>query len=128
MNDSTSQGLDFEMLAASLRADSGDLDAWVAALGTKLQGALPTRVRLRRGGIFGNGRVSGISVDLGPWRFELALDHGQLLAGRMHVVRGIALKSEPMPVDAWIDALSSELTALAASSARERAAILNLLS
>lgn len=122
------ENLDFDLLAASLRADSSDMATWVAVLGNKLAQALPTRVRLRRGGFLGNGPVTGLATDLGGWRFALHLEHGQPLAERTHVVRGIALKSETLPLDEWIDALSQALADLAASSARERAAISSLLS
>jgi hypothetical protein len=127
MSDELTGGLDFELLAASLRADSADMPAWVAALGMKLAGALPGRVALHHAGLLGHGPVNGLTADLGTWRFGLRLEHGQPAAERTHIVRGIALKTETQPLDAWIEALSTELAALAASSARERQAILGLL-
>jgi hypothetical protein len=127
MDEHPANGLDFELLAASLRADTVDMPAWVAALGTKLAGALPGRVALRRGGMLGHGPVSGLAADLGSWRFALHLEHGEPIAERTHVVRGIALKTEALPLDAWIQGLSAALAELAATSARERNAILQLL-
>jgi hypothetical protein len=127
MDEHAANGLDFELLAASLRADSADMPAWVAALGEKLVGALPGRVALRHGGLLGHGPVTGLAADLGAWRFALSLDHGQPAAERTHVVRGIALKTEALPLDTWIEALSAALAELAATSARERQAILGLL-
>jgi hypothetical protein len=120
-------GVSFELLAASLRADTADMPAWVAALGTKLSGALPGRVVLHHSGFLGHGPADGLAVDMGAWRFALRLEHGQPSAERTHVVRGIALKTEALPLDAWIDALSTALAELAATSARERQAILGLL-
>lgn len=120
--------LDFDLLAASLRADSADMGTWVAVLGEKLAGALPSRVRLRHGGLFGGGAVNGFSVDLGAWRFGLRQEHGQPVGERTHVVRDIALKTETLPLDAWLDALVRSLAEVAATSARERAAIQGLLS
>lgn len=121
-------GLNFELLAASLRADTADTRTWVEVLGQKLAGALPSRVRLHRGGLFGNGAVDGIAADLGGWRFALRLEHSEPIAERTHLVRGIALKTEALPLDAWIDALVAALAELAATSARERTAIQGLLS
>jgi hypothetical protein len=118
---------DFDLLAAALRADSGDLHAWVSALGVKLAGALPDRVALHRGGLFGNGPIEGIAADLGTWRFALRLERGRVAAERTHVVRNIALKTESLSLDAWIDELARALADLAATSARERAALLSLL-
>lgn len=119
--------LDFDLLAASLRADTADVGTWVSVLGTKLAAALPARVRLRRGGLFGGGPITGFAVDLGTWRFGMRLEHGQPVGERTHVVRDIALKTETLSLDVWLDALISALADLAASSARERAAIEGLL-
>jgi hypothetical protein len=127
MADQSADGLDFELLAASLRADTADMPAWMSALAEKLAGALPGRVAVHHGGLLGRGPVTSLAADLGPWRFVLRLEHGQAIAERTHIVRGIALKSEALPLDGWIDALSAALADLAATSARERQAILGLL-
>jgi hypothetical protein len=119
---------DFDLLAASLRADVGDLHTLAPVLGAKLAEALPGRVALHRGGFFGNGPLDGFAVDLGEWRFGLHMAHGQPVAERIHTVRGIALKTEAMPLEGWIDALSAALAELAAASAHDRAALLRLLS
>lgn len=123
----TDDDLNFDQLASALRADLADMHIWVATVSTKLAGALPTRVRLRHGGLFGGGPVEGVEADLGNWRFTLRLDRGHPIAERTHIVRGVALKTESLALDDWIDLLSQELAQLAASSARERQAILALL-
>jgi hypothetical protein len=120
-------GLDFELLAASLRADTSDMQMWITMLGRKLEGALPQRVRLYRSGVFSSGAVKSIEVELGAWRLALRLEHGYPLAERTHVVRGIALKTEQLTLDSWIASLSQGLFDLAATSAREHAAIESLL-
>ncbi|MBF6590278.1 MAG: hypothetical protein IVW57_07065 [Ktedonobacterales bacterium] len=127
MDEHAEHGGTFELLAASLRADQSDMSTWMAALGMKLAGALPGRVTLRRGGVLGNGPIRGLVANLGTWRFALRMEHGQPVAERAHIVRGIALKTEALPLDAWIESLSAALAELAATSARERAAILTLL-
>jgi hypothetical protein len=120
-------GLEVELLAASLRADTSDMQMWIAMLGTKLAGALPQRVRLQRSGVFSNGAVKSMEIELGAWRLALRLEHGYPLAERTHVVRGIALKTEQLPLDSWVSALCQGLADLAAASAREHAAIESLL-
>ncbi len=117
----------FDLLAASLRADMSDMHTWFAVLGNKLVGALPSRVRVRKGGLFGGGAVEGIEVDLGEWRYILRLERGHPVGERTHIVRNIALKTEPLALDEWIDDLSASLAYLAASSARENQAIQRLL-
>ncbi len=124
----TNEADDFDLLAASLRAEVADLRTLVPVLGAKLAQALPSRVTLHHGGFFGNGPLDAFAVDLGAWRFALRMEHGQPVAERVHIVRGIALKTESIPLEEWIDALSASLAEVAASSAHDRAALLRLLS
>src|SRR6266516_3635589 len=96
----------FDLLAASLRADTRDLRSFVEALAAKLEGAFPERVRVERGGMFGGKRVRRVAVELGDERYELEHDDGLVSCRRRNVVRGIALRNEELDVDAWIDGLS----------------------
>src|SRR3954464_14948000 len=119
---------DLDLLAASLRADATDTAAFLEALAARLQGALPGQVDVqRKGGLFGGKRVRRIEVRLGDTRYEIEGDGGQPTARRRNVVRGIALKTEELPVDAWLEALSAALLALAQTSGRGRAALERLL-
>ena len=120
---------DIDVLAASLRADAGDTAAFLDALATRLEGALPGQVEVeRKGRLFGGPkRVRRIAVRLGDGHYEIESDGGALSARRRNVVRGIALKTEELGVDAWIGALSAELLELAQSSERARVALERLL-
>ena len=119
---------DLDLLAASLRADATDTAAFLEALAARLEGALPRQVEVqRKGGLFGGKRVRNIAVRLGDSRYEIEGDGGPPTARRRTIVRGIALKSEELAVDAWIDALSADLLALAQTSERGRAALERLL-
>src|SRR3954464_5689252 len=119
---------DLDLLAASLRADATDTAAFLEALAARLQGALPGQVDVqRKGGLFGGKRVRRIEVRPGDTRYQIEGDGGQPPARRRNVVRGIALKTEELPVDAWIEALSADLLALAQTSERGRAALERLL-
>ncbi|MEO7002873.1 MAG: hypothetical protein ABI068_13720 [Ktedonobacterales bacterium] len=123
-------GMGFELLAASLRADAGDTGAFLNALAVKLAGALPQRVQVERGGgLFSHQHpVRSLSVNLGDWVYLLAQDGiGGLSASRTHAVRGIALKSEPLDLDEWLDDLAAELATLAQHSAQDHAALQRLL-
>lgn len=131
MSDNTAdEGLGFELLAASLRADTTDTAAFLDALATKLAGALPHRVRVTRGGgLFSHTHpVNHLAVNLGEWEYEVAArPGGDLSAARTHTVRGVALKSEPLGLDEWIELLGAELAVLAQRSAQDRAAMQRLL-
>jgi hypothetical protein len=119
---------DLDLLAASLRADANDSAAFLEALAARLEGALPGQVEVQRTGrLFGGKHVRRIDVRLGDSHYELEGDHGVLVGRRRSVVRGIALKSEELGVDAWIEALSADLLALAQSSERGRLALERLL-
>ena len=63
---------DFDLLAASLRADAGDVDGFFEVLVAKLEEALPDQVEVeRRGGLLGGRkRVHRIEVTLGDQRYE----------------------------------------------------------
>ena len=119
----------FDMVAAGLRADATDLNAFVEALAVKLEGALPGRVKIaRHGGLLSRSKgVREISVDMGDSRYSLVSNGGRIETTRRNEVRGIAIKSEPLELDEWIAALSRELEAAARESADGRQALERLL-
>lgn len=118
---------DFDLLAASLRADASDLRAFVEALAAKLQASFPERTHVERGGHFGKKPVRRIGVDLGDCRYELEHDDGRVEVRRRTVVRGVSLKSDELELDAWIDDLSQRLVEEAGRSERGRAALERML-
>jgi hypothetical protein len=118
---------DFDQLAASLRADARDADAFFDVLVVKLQGAFPDQVEIKRGGLLGRGAPRAVSVTLGEHRYEAERANKAISCRRRMFVRGIALKSEDLNMDAWIDALSADLVEQAGSSARARDALERLL-
>lgn len=125
-----SESYGFELLASSLRADAGDLKAFMEALATKLEGALPgqTVVTRRGGGLFsGPKRVDRIVVELGEYRYELQSADSRVKPSRSKSVRGIVLKTEQVPLDEWIDELSRQLTDEAERSEQARLALERLL-
>src|SRR5690242_20211304 len=103
----------FDLVAASLRADTTDLVAFVEALAVKLEGALPGDVTVERagGGLLGRGQrhVRRIAVTMEGGRYDLERDGSQIQTSRCNEVRGIVIKSERLGLDEWIDALSREL-------------------
>ncbi|HZP74475.1 MAG TPA: hypothetical protein VFA97_13975 [Gaiellaceae bacterium] len=119
---------DFDLVAASLRADAVDLRAFVEALATKLEQTFPGHCRVRRAGLLGKGAVRQLSVELGDGRYELTHDDGSVVARHSSVVRGITLKSEELAVDEWVDSLAKQVVAEAKSSERGRVALERLLS
>ena len=120
----------FDLVAASLRADTTDLNAFVEALAVKLEGALPDSVRVDRkgGGLLSRGkRVRRISIGMDEARYDLERVGESIEASRCNEVRGIVIKSERLGLDEWIDALSRELTNRAQQSERSMLALQRLL-
>ena len=128
--DETDRGtIDMDLLAASLRADSSDLSAFVESLTAKLEQAMPGRVRVdrRRSGMFGPKTVRSMSVDLGDRRLELRSEGGAVKTRCARLSGGIVLKNEVLETDAWLATLSEALAAEAARSETTRKALERLL-
>ena len=121
--------LDIDLLAASLRADHGDLGAFVEALATKLEQAVPGAVRVerRRDGLFGAKLVRQISLDAGDQRLELRRAGAGIQTRCGRLSGGIVLKSETLDTEAWLNALSAALAAEAQRSQTTRQALERLL-
>ena len=124
------EGLGFEVLASSLRADLSDTKAFLGALAEKLSGALPQQcVVERKGGLFSKEKhVHRVRVELGEHQYAIEHAGHGLRASRARVVRGIALKTDELSVDQWIDELSRDLAAHAAKNSQARVALERLLS
>jgi len=121
---------EFELVAASLRADASDLAAFVEALAVKLGQALPwyTRVHRRSTSLLSKSkRGDRIGVTVGEEQYVLNSDRGAIDARRATTVRGIVLKSEPVALDQWIDGLARAIAADARQSEQGRSALERLL-
>jgi hypothetical protein len=119
---------DFDLVAASLRADADDLRLYVESLAAKLEQSFPGRCRVQRAGLFRHGSVRHVSVEIGDGRYELTHEDGRVSARRSSVVRGISLKSDELSLDEWIDSLAAQVVAEADRSERGRVAVEKLLS
>jgi hypothetical protein len=117
----------FELLAASLRADARDLNAFFEALAAKLSASFPESTNVDREGFRGRGRVKSIAVDLGEHRYGLGRSSAGVTCTRARTVRGIVLKNEELELDDWIDSLSQDLAGAAEQSERGRLALERLL-
>lgn len=120
---------DFDLIAASLRANASDTAGFIEALAIKLEASLPGLVRVEReGGLFKREhRVKAIRIQLEESVYEVYRAAGGLEARLSQQVRGIVLKHETLHLDAWIDELSRHLARHAETSAEVRAALERLL-
>jgi formate dehydrogenase maturation protein FdhE len=119
----------FERLAASLRADAGDIGTFVEVLADKLSLAVPALVKVERERTFARRtkRVRRISIEFPEERYELAATGSAPACSRSTIVRGIALRTEPLALDAWIEQLARALAHEAERTDAGRAALERLL-
>ncbi len=120
---------ELDLIAASLRADSSDLDAFVESLAMKLEDAMPGQAKVYRwrGRLFGPKRVQKIVLDAGDKRLELRVSGGAIETSCSRLSGGIVLKNEELGMDEWIGALSEAVAAEAERSAVARQALERLL-
>jgi hypothetical protein len=121
---------DIDLLAASLRADSGDLGAFVEGLAAKLEEALPGRVKVQRArrGMFGPKVVRQLAVAGAGERLELIRGEGDVVeTRRCRISGGIVLKSDPVDTETWLQAVGQTLATEAERSEQTRQALERLL-
>jgi hypothetical protein len=121
---------DIDLLAASLRADSGDLGAFVEGLAAKLEEALPGRVKVQRArrGMFGPKVVRQLAVEGAGERLELIRGEGDVVeTRRCRISGGIVLKSDPVDTETWLQAVGQTLATEAERSEQTRQALERLL-
>jgi signal transduction histidine kinase len=125
----TGTDLDIDLLAASLRADSGDVHTFVEALAAKLEDAVPGAVAVdrRRDGLFGPKLVRRIALDAGGRRLELRASGAGIQTSCGRLSGGIVLKSEMVDTDAWLRVLGEALAEQARHSNATRQALERLL-
>ena len=126
---------DVQLLAATLRADRGDVASYARVLGGALADALPTGMvevthhRSLADRLAGRaGRPVAVVVH-GDER-QLVLREGARGAteAAVHqVVRGVVISRRAVGVDEWLQALAEDLTRIAARDAAARAALARLL-
>ena len=121
--------VDIELVAASLRADSSDLEAFVETLATKLEDVIPSGVKVerRRAGLLGPKLVRRVTVDAGDRRLELRARDQTIETVSARLSGGIVLKSERLGIEAWLTALGESLASEARRNETTRRALERLL-
>jgi hypothetical protein len=119
----------FGVAATLSKQYAADQRGFLEMLARLLEGAMPGETEvLRRGGLFSKKTVQRVTVTLGENRFTLEdPGRGPLQAARVRVVRGIALKTEPISVEEWVDALSAYVDERARTDQAAREALARLV-
>lgn len=121
--------LKFGVAATLSKQYAADQREFLELLASMLQGALPEEAEIvRRGGLFSKKTIAKVVVTFGDYRYTLEdPGRGPLQATRTRIVRGIALKTEPVPVETWLAELSANLDERARTSATAREALARLV-
>ncbi len=130
MSDSEREAIDIDLVAASLRAEGSDVDAFVESLAAKLESTIPGGVTVQRArrGMLGPKLVRKITLDAGGQRLELVRGAGDSVeTTSCRLSGGIVLKREPLDTEAWLAALGAALADEAQRSSQTRQALERLL-
>jgi hypothetical protein len=120
----------FDLAASLLRADASDARALAEVLAVKLSVALPDQTRTRRSGgrlLSRAKRLESVEVQFGEDTFVLSLSGGKAETSRAKTVRGVVIKRQELPLDAWLEALGAALSAEAQRSEAVRLSLERLL-
>lgn len=130
MDNEPSLPMRVEMFAASMRASYTDVGAFLEALAVKFEGALPTHTKVsRHNSLFSREHpVKEIVVMFGDYYYRIGRERqGPLIAQRSHVVHGIVLGTEQLPVERWIEEMAEALAQLATQNSLAYAALSRFL-
>jgi hypothetical protein len=123
-----------DMVAAALRADSGDIAIYARVLTESLGESLPPgcvsvdRERSMSDRMKGRpGIVSKITVRLGEQVMTLSVERGAPVAEICKEVRGVVLSRQPVSVDKWAAELARALVGHAEESATAAEALRKLV-
>jgi hypothetical protein len=106
--------IDEQQIAAGLKVDLSNIDAFLARLASSLHDALGERVRVQHSG----GRIAHLEVNLDPDVFIARHEPHGVVCQYRKLVRGVALKTATHPVDHWVEMLMKALAGHSNENAR----------
>jgi hypothetical protein len=117
--------MDMELAAASLRADSSDVNVLVTALADQLGEALGGRLEVKRAGglLRRSNQIRSLAITLDDDQYQAEVDNGTLRCSIGHSSGGIRIRSEKVDTDTWLGRLLGALKAEAAHSQNVREAL-----
>ena len=83
--------------------------------------------RKRKGMLSSERVVESVGVTFGDVVYRLGYEGKRVVASRVKVVRGIALSTDPLPLETWIAELVAQLGAVAQQTEAGRIALQGLL-
>ena len=110
------------------REYQSDQRSFLALLAQALEKALPGETELKHAGFFSNKRIVSVSLLLANDRYTIEdPGRGPLRATRVHVVRGIAVKTEEIAMEQALAEIGEALDQRAKTSEAARNALASML-
>jgi len=109
----------FDLDAAMLRRSEADMRAFMSALATRLDTALPNRVKVerKRDGLFSSTtHVVKIELTTDTAAYTLNLDSAGLKASRAKIVRGVTISSAAIPAMEWMSEVRGAVARLSGAA------------
>ena len=106
--------VDGAQLAAGLKLDLTNTEAFLYGLASSLHGHFGERTKLHVDG----DRIMLFEINLDPDMFIAKREHHGVVAQHKKMVRGVALKTATHPLDRWVQLLAKALAAYANENAR----------
>jgi hypothetical protein len=109
----------FDLDAAILRKNEGDMRSFLTALAARLDQALPGRITIerKRDGLFSSStHVVRIELATDNAAYAISLDRTGVKTTRAKVVRGVTISNVPIPAKAWIDEVRASVATLSGAS------------
>jgi hypothetical protein len=118
--------LEFETLAAALKMDQQASADMVEQLARMLENCLPDQIEVKRGGgwLSKDKKVEQVTVKFEDTHYQIAREgQNRFTAKSLKVVRGIALKTNPIALDQCLKEIVAQVTALASHNEATRRAL-----
>ncbi len=127
--------LELGVQAALSRQYEHDARAFLQSLAFLLNSALPGEAVITRSGLFGGDKrpVKSVQISFSPdggataVRYVMQNVHNHPSASRIHIVRGVTVKNEPIAATEWISAVGAAIAERAQQSKQTRDALRDLL-
>jgi hypothetical protein len=107
-------GIGGDQIAAGMAVDLANIDAFLSKLAATLQQGFAEHSRVTMNGQW----IAAIDVMLEPDEFHIHREGQKAVATQKKIVRGIALRTKTLSLDAWFAALTHALAEHANTNAR----------
>ncbi|MFO0757728.1 MAG: hypothetical protein U0359_14620 [Byssovorax sp.] len=101
-------------IAAGMRLDLGHMDTFLTQLATTLSQGFAEKTVIQANG----GYVLSVTIDLDPDHYIARREGPRVVAEYKKVVRGVALRTQALPLDQWVEKLTGSLAKHANTNAR----------